>query len=57
MKKRNPGEEFVDPHDEHDEHDEIEPSQLQRMAQVFRDQLLACLEECAQGRKGLFSSH
>jgi hypothetical protein len=43
--------------DPHDEHDEIEPSQLQGMAQVFRDQLLACLEECAQGRKGLFSSH
>ena len=40
-----------------DPHDEIEPSQLQLMAQVFRDQLLACLEECAQGRKGLFSSH
>ncbi len=39
-----------------DPHDEIESSQLQMMAQVFREQLLACLEECAQGRKGLFSS-
>jgi hypothetical protein len=35
--------------------DEVEPSQLEMLAQVFRDQLLACLEECARGRKGLFS--
>ncbi|MGA9671261.1 MAG: hypothetical protein WBQ94_18770 [Terracidiphilus sp.] len=39
-----------------DPNDEIEPSQLEKLAQVFRDQLLACLEECAQGRKGLFSA-
>ena len=24
---------------------------------AFRDQLLACLEECAQGRRGLFADH
>jgi hypothetical protein len=24
---------------------------------AFRDQLLACLEECAQGRRGLFAAH
>jgi hypothetical protein len=35
----------------------MEPSQLQTMAQIFREQLLACLEECAQGRNGLFASH
>ena len=29
--------------------------QLETLAQVFSQQLLACLEECAQGRKGLFS--
>jgi len=37
--------------------DEVEPSQLEMLAQVFRDQLLACLEECARGRKGLFSAY
>jgi hypothetical protein len=30
--------------------------QLQSLAEVFRTQLVACLEECSQGRKGLFSS-
>jgi hypothetical protein len=38
-----------------DERGEVEPGQLEMLAQVFRAQLLACLEECAQGRKGLFS--
>jgi hypothetical protein len=38
-----------------DPRDEVEPGQLEMLAQVFREQLLACLEECAQGRKGLFS--
>jgi hypothetical protein len=38
-----------------DEQDEIETGQLQGLAQVFREQLQACLEECSQGRKGLFS--
>jgi hypothetical protein len=38
-----------------DEQDSIETGQLLGLAQVFREQLLACLEECSQGRKGLFS--
>jgi len=38
-----------------DEQDKIETGQLQGLAQVFREQLLACLEECGQGRNGLFS--
>ena len=39
-----------------DENDEIEPSGLQGLAEVFREQLAACLEECAHGRRGLFSA-
>jgi hypothetical protein len=38
-----------------DEYDETEPDQLDLLAQAFRDQLMACLEECARGRNGLFS--
>jgi hypothetical protein len=38
-----------------DPRDEVDPVQLETLASVFREQLLACLEECAQGRKGLFS--
>ncbi|MGA2219776.1 MAG: hypothetical protein ABSG51_16925 [Terracidiphilus sp.] len=37
--------------------DPSDSGELGSLAQVFRDQLVACLEECAQGRKGLFSSH
>jgi hypothetical protein len=40
-----------------DPNDKAEPGQLEMLAQVFRDQLLACLEECARGRKGLFSAY
>ena len=29
--------------------------QLESLSRVFSDQLIACLEECAQGRRGLFS--
>lgn len=29
--------------------------QLDTLGRVFSDQLLACLEECAHGRRGLFS--
>ncbi|MGA2652385.1 MAG: hypothetical protein ABSF28_17755 [Terracidiphilus sp.] len=39
-----------------DPRDEMEPGHLEALSQVFRDQLLACLEECAQGRAGLFAS-
>jgi hypothetical protein len=37
--------------------DEIETGQLQALAQVFREQLLACLAECARGRRGLFAGY
>lgn len=37
--------------------DSLDSGELGSLALVFRDQLVACLEECAQGRKGLFSSH
>lgn len=33
----------------------MEPDQLESLTAAFRDQLLACLEECAHGRRGLFS--
>jgi hypothetical protein len=38
-----------------DPRDEVEPDQLELLAQAFCEQLLACLDECARGRKGLFS--
>lgn len=37
------------------ESEEAESDQLDSLAQAFSDQLTACLEECARGRKGLFS--
>jgi predicted nucleic acid-binding Zn ribbon protein len=33
----------------------IESAQLDALSLVFSDQLQACLEECAHGRRGLFS--
>lgn len=36
-------------------HDTIDTDQLAALSRVFADQLLACLEECARGRRGLFS--
>jgi hypothetical protein len=38
-----------------DPRDEAEPDQLDQLAQTFCEQLMACLDECARGRKGLFS--
>jgi hypothetical protein len=35
--------------------DRIEVEQFEPLVQAFRDQLLACLEECSAGRRGLFS--
>jgi len=35
--------------------DEREPDQLEMLAHAFSDQLMACLDECGRGRKGLFS--
>ncbi len=37
-----------------DSHEAME-DQLENLKRVFADQLLACLEECARGRRGLFS--
>lgn len=41
--------------DEHE--DPVEPGQLEMLGRVFKDQLQACLEECAQGRHGLFADY
>ena len=38
-----------------DPHDAIESAQLDALSQVFADQLQDCIEECAHGRRGLFS--
>jgi hypothetical protein len=40
-----------------DPRDEIEPDQLEMLTRAFREQLLACLEECVRGRRGLFSAY
>ena len=37
-----------------DPRDAMEPGQLEPLIQAFGDQLMACLDECARGRKGLF---
>jgi hypothetical protein len=36
---------------------EPEIGQIEMLAQVFQEQLVACLEECARGRRGLFSGY
>lgn len=38
-----------------DPRDEIESTELDSLALAFSEQLIACLDECARGRKGLFS--
>lgn len=38
-----------------DTFDQPPSDQLATLSQTFSDQLLACLEECARGRRGLFS--
>jgi hypothetical protein len=40
-----------------DPRDEMDPLQLEILAQAFCGQLMACLDECARGRKGLFSGY
>lgn len=37
-----------------DPRDEIESTELDALARAFSEQLIACLDECARGRKGLF---
>jgi hypothetical protein len=34
---------------------ESNPERLENLGRVFADQLVACLEECARGRHGLFA--
>jgi hypothetical protein len=43
--------------DRFDPRDQADPSQLEMLARAFSEQLLACLDECARGRKGLFSEN
>lgn len=38
-----------------DPRDAMEPDQLETLGRAFSEQLLACLDECARGRHGLFS--
>lgn len=40
-----------------DPRDEIDRQQIEPLTSAFRDQLLACLEECARGRRGLFAEN
>lgn len=35
--------------------DPMDAEQLDALSRAFSDQLLACLDECARGRRGLFS--
>lgn len=36
---------------------DLDPDPLQAAERAFAEQLLACLEECARGRRGLFSEY
>jgi hypothetical protein len=38
-----------------DPRDSMPPDQLELLRGAFSEQLLACLDECARGRRGLFS--
>ena len=38
-----------------DPRDAMPPDQLEKLSRAFSEQLLACLDECARGRRGLFS--
>ena len=40
-----------------DSRHEVEPDELEMLARAFSEQLLACLDECARGRRGLFSDY
>jgi hypothetical protein len=46
-------EDMMDPLNELEE--DREPGQLEALAQVFCEELMACMDECARGRRGLFS--
>jgi hypothetical protein len=38
-----------------DPREQMEPEQLDALSRAFSEQLLACLDECARGRHGLFA--
>ena len=38
-----------------DPREAMSPDQLEMLGRAFSEQLLACLDECARGRRGLFS--
>ena len=40
-----------------DPRDAVPPDQLEMLSRAFSEQLLACLDECARGRRGLFSEY
>lgn len=40
-----------------DPRDAMPPEQLETLSRAFSEQLLACLDECARGRRGLFSEY
>ena len=40
-----------------DPRDDMDPIQMEILAQAFCGQLMACLDVCARGRKGLFSEY
>ena len=40
-----------------DSNDQMKPGELEPLTVAFRDQLMACLEECARGRRGLFAGY
>ncbi|MGA3334061.1 MAG: hypothetical protein ABSC62_07850 [Terracidiphilus sp.] len=40
-----------------DPRDAMEPVQLEALNRAFSEQLLVCLDECARGRRGLFSEY
>jgi hypothetical protein len=40
-----------------DSHDESKSEEFAPLTAAFRDQLVACLEECGRGRRGLFAEH
>jgi hypothetical protein len=37
-----------------DPRDQMEPGEMETLASAFSEQLLACLDACARGRRGLF---
>ena len=40
-----------------DPRDAIDPVELDALNRAFSEQLLACLDECARGRRGLFAEY